>query len=108
LLGFSILRQLTLEEIERRREDLRKLKKEIESGERCLDSLSLDVKADGKDSNVNEENQFVFLAFARVLSGTIRKGQQLFIQSPKHNPSSFVGKVSCLMEIMSISEQAKN
>ena len=34
-----------------------------------------------------EENQ-VFIAFARVFSGTLRKGQQLYVLGPKYNPSS--------------------
>lgn len=39
-----------------------------------------------------EEND-KFLAFARVFSGTLKKGQDLFILSPKHNCEDFIGKV---------------
>ncbi len=85
-----LFRQLSLEEIEKRREALRQLKKDIESGERSLDSLSLEEKT--CEAKV-DENQFEFLAFSRVLSGTVRKGQTLFILSPKHDPENFVGKV---------------
>ena len=40
-----------------------------------------------------DENKYEFFAFARVFSGTIVKGQSLFILSPRHNPLDFVGKV---------------
>lgn len=40
-----------------------------------------------------ESSKYVFLAFARVFSGTISKGQTLFILSPRHNPADFTGKV---------------
>ncbi len=79
-----------MEEIEKRREALRQLKKDIESGERSLDSLGLEDKT---SETKPEESEFEFLAFARVLSGTVRKGQSLFILSPKHDPSKFVEKV---------------
>ena len=45
----------------------------------------------------SEEN-LKFLAFARVFSGTLRKDQDLFILSPKHNCEDFIGKV-CTFQI---------
>ncbi|XP_017135060.1 elongation factor-like GTPase 1 [Drosophila miranda] len=33
-----------------------------------------------------ERNEFVFVAFARVFSGTLRRGMELFNLSPKHDP----------------------
>ncbi|XP_055915224.1 elongation factor-like GTPase 1 [Eupeodes corollae] len=33
-----------------------------------------------------EKKEFVFVAFARVFSGTLRTGQKLFVLSPKHDP----------------------
>ena len=35
------------------------------------------------------QEQPEFFAFARVFSGTLKKGQTLFILSPKHNPEDF-------------------
>ena len=48
------------------------------------------------DEKVNDEeiSKYEFMAFARVFSGTIVKGQTLFILSPRHNPADFVGKVN--------------
>jgi len=35
----------------------------------------------------------VFLAFARVYSGRLKRGQKIFVLSPRHDPALFVGKV---------------
>lgn len=49
-----------------------------------------------------------FLAFARVFSGTLKKGASLFILTPKHNPEDFIGKEininSSIEEIQAISK----
>ena len=37
---------------------------------------------------VKEEENHVFIAFARVFSGKLRKGQQLYVLGPKYDPSS--------------------
>lgn len=42
---------------------------------------------------LSEDDQ-VFLAFARVYSGTVRKGQQLFVLGPKHDPAKALELVS--------------
>lgn len=46
-----------------------------------------------QSSKVNEEKESecdeVFLAFARVYSGTLRPGMKLFVLSPKHDPKHF-------------------
>lgn len=46
-----------------------------------------------KENEKEKTQDYVFLAFARVFSGTLRKDQEVFILSPKHNPDDFVGKV---------------
>lgn len=40
-----------------------------------------------------EQNDDVFIAFARVFSGTIKKGQELYVLGPKHEPQSALEKV---------------
>lgn len=35
----------------------------------------------------------VFVAFARVFSGTLRKGQELYVLGPKHDPDTSVTEV---------------
>jgi ribosome assembly protein 1 len=43
-------------------------------------------------SDNQNKHKHVFLAFARVFSGTLKKGQHLFLLSPKHNCEDFIGK----------------
>ena len=45
------------------------------------------------DAEKKEESDFVFVAFARVFSGTVRKGQKLYVLGPKHDPSLMLKKV---------------
>jgi ribosome assembly protein 1 len=50
------------------------------------------VKNDN-NNNIEEEQKYEFLAFARVFSGTLKRGQTLYILAPRHNPEDFIGKV---------------
>ena len=43
-----------------------------------------------EDTNTPEQ---VFIAFARVFSGTVRPGQELLVLGPKHNPLVALEKV---------------
>lgn len=45
------------------------------------------------DIDNKEESDFVFVAFARVFSGIVRKGQKLYVLGPKHDPSQVLKKV---------------
>jgi ribosome assembly protein 1 len=51
------------------------------------------VKTDS-DENVDEN---AFLAFARVFSGRIKRGQKIFVLGPRHDPALFVGKVRLIV-----------
>ena len=44
------------------------------------------------------ESDHVFLAFARVFSGTVRKGQQLYVLGPKHDPSKALEEVHSTLQ----------
>ena len=50
------------------------------------------IKTDKQDEQ-EQGNEHVFIAFARVFSGTIKRGQELFVLGPKHEPLSALGKV---------------
>ncbi|XP_073840449.1 elongation factor-like GTPase 1 isoform X2 [Musca autumnalis] len=39
-----------------------------------------------EDKLEEERNEFVFIAFARIFSGTLRKGMKLYNLAPKHDP----------------------
>ena len=43
----------------------------------------------------NEDN--IFIAFARIYSGTVRKGQKLYVLGPKHDPAKALEKVILFM-----------
>jgi ribosome assembly protein 1 len=51
-----------------------------------------EIKAE--DQGVQEQShEDVFIAFARVFSGTIKRGQELYVLGPKHEPQSALEKV---------------
>lgn len=39
------------------------------------------------------ENDVMFIAFGRMYSGTIRRGQELYVLGPKHDPSKIIDNV---------------
>lgn len=99
-------KQLTLDEIENRRsvarlrhqERMTKTEDEAaihELSENVENSLKISVpdstlpisdeKAELED-DVDCANDEVFIAFARVYSGTLRKGAKIYVLTPKHDP----------------------
>lgn len=95
---------LTKEDIERRREMVRlRLQQRSEEMESKMAGISLgdgetkkesqaataEVKEDEKQEDEKEEDkeENVFIAFARVYSGTLRKGMKLYALTPKHDPT---------------------
>ncbi len=53
------------------------------------------LNKENEESSDNELGQ-VFLAFARVYSGIIRKGDKLYVLGPKHDPAKALELVRCL------------
>ena len=54
-------------------------------------------KKDEKEGSVEQDSHdggHTFIAFARVFSGTIRKGQQLYVLGPKHDPAQALAKAA--------------
>uniref|UniRef100_A0A8C1XDU3 Elongation factor-like 1 n=1 Tax=Cyprinus carpio TaxID=7962 RepID=A0A8C1XDU3_CYPCA len=92
-------RPLTQEEISQRRELARQRHAERQAATQSAESpRSADAggtstpagpagKALSVKAAVEEENKEHFVAFARVYSGIIRKGQKVFVLGPKYNPS---------------------
>lgn len=82
---------LTLEELAKRREISRqrhaerKLQKSIQNHE---NNSMVDCDNDVKHQDIdNDTPDNVLIAFARVYSGTIREGDEIFVLGPKHTPS---------------------
>uniref|UniRef100_A0A8C1XHI0 Elongation factor-like 1 n=1 Tax=Cyprinus carpio TaxID=7962 RepID=A0A8C1XHI0_CYPCA len=57
------------------------------AGSAVTDALCAQTEALSVKAAVEEENKEHFVAFARVYSGIIRKGQKVFVLGPKYNPS---------------------
>lgn len=61
----------------------------------CAQTEALSVKA-----AVEEENKEHFVAFARVYSGVVRKGQKVFVLGPKYDPSLALRVVSSCLSVL--------
>ena len=46
-----------------------------------------------EEKSESDEPGYKFLAFARIFSGTIKKGQKLYVLGPKHNPADAIEQV---------------
>uniref|UniRef100_A0A8C1XDV3 Elongation factor-like 1 n=1 Tax=Cyprinus carpio TaxID=7962 RepID=A0A8C1XDV3_CYPCA len=97
-------RPLTQEEISQRRELARQRHAERQAATQSYiytifcpaDALCAQTEALSVKAAVEEENKEHFVAFARVYSGIIRKGQKVFVLGPKYNPSLALRAVSSL------------
>jgi len=58
----------------------------------------------GEEPAVNEgkadDNRQVFIAFARVFSGVVRRGQTLYVLGPKHDPCKVLDSVSLSVKFL--------
>ena len=87
---FDFYRPLTSEEIEKRREAVReKLLLKLEQKEKQkVDQSDIQedkVEGDEVEDQVDEE-ETNFLAFGRIYSGTVHKGQKLYVLQPRYDP----------------------
>ncbi|XP_059152512.1 elongation factor-like GTPase 1 [Physella acuta] len=113
-------RLLTDEELQLRRDEARRRHAEMvvkrELAEKATSSAPNDnVKIIEDNSNPLDdskefESDHIFIAFARIFSGTIRKGAKLYFLGPKHDPAEALNEFSTLTpeDLMSRSDlQAK-
>jgi len=93
-------RPLTQDEIEKRREIVRQkhlerqnvgkdTESETDLEENSQTFVSMEKPdADGsRDENEEEDEEEVFIAFARVFSGSLKKGMKLYVLGPKYDPA---------------------
>ncbi|GBM48499.1 Elongation factor-like GTPase 1 [Araneus ventricosus] len=85
---------LTAEEIAERREKARerhaernKIKQSAPDSQTTVAEISNSTKEEPSNVENNSEDDTAFIAFARVYSGTVYKGQQLYVLGPKHDPA---------------------
>ncbi|KAM7359707.1 elongation factor-like GTPase 1 [Cochliomyia hominivorax] len=97
-------KRLTDQELQARRDEVRKRIEErkqmaaqnsevdgITSGVEQMTTHEKDAQEEDKENAVEkkeeeEKPEFVFIAFARIFSGTLKKGMKLFCLAPKHDP----------------------
>lgn len=84
-------RPLTQEELVQRREQARLKHAEMltetkEKSQVVTPATKSEMQNLNQSSNANLQSQDKFIAFARVYSGVIKKGQQLFVLGPKYDP----------------------
>ncbi|XP_023227441.1 elongation factor-like GTPase 1 [Centruroides sculpturatus] len=91
------IRPLTTEEIAQRREEARQRHMERMTADKNINSMN--DKNDQKkldDINTlespNQDEEVVFIAFARIFSGKLYKGQTLYVLGPKHDPTKILEK----------------
>lgn len=103
-----VFRPLTADDIAQRREVLRQKQTEKptttttneESTNQTVENqqptsengVALNPTVTTTESNEDLDDN-AFLAFARVFSGRIKRGQKIYVLSPRHDPSLFVDKV---------------
>ncbi|RWS09586.1 elongation factor Tu GTP-binding domain-containing protein 1-like protein [Dinothrombium tinctorium] len=77
-------RPLTAEEIALRREQIKLSKMSV--NEEKENSGIVEEPFSVNNEEEKDENEDEFIAFARIFSGTVRKGDKLYVLGPKHNP----------------------
>lgn len=63
----------------------------------CVCCFSLSAKMESltlKESEEEEEQKETFIAFARVYSGVVKKGQRVFVMGPKYDPAQGLSMVN--------------
>ena len=67
----------------------REIKTEKENGGNISVTNQYEQNKPASDDQLDQ----VFIAFARVFSGTVKKGQKLYVLGPKHDPAKALQKV---------------
>lgn len=90
---------MTATEIASKRE-LLKIKRALLSVEKPENSATklnnettIDEKKPEAVESTENEDDIMFIAFGRIYSGTIRRGQDIYVLGPKHDPSKTIDKV---------------
>ncbi|ALC44843.1 CG33158 [Drosophila busckii] len=89
-------KRLTAEQLQQRRDEVRRRieERKQQSEQESLEALTAGVEQLSTPSSQNaaaveaepERAEYEFIAFARVFSGTLRRGMQLYMLAPKHDP----------------------
>lgn len=94
-----------MEEIAKRRELARikhALKNSVTKTDDSEKELNTAIITENKPEVVEpmfNDDDIMFIAFGRIYSGTIRRGQEVYVLGPKHDPSKVINKV-CLVSLI--------
>lgn len=74
----------------------------------CLSCFLLSAKMESltlKDSKSDEEEEQrkTFIAFARVYSGLVKRGQRVFVLGPKYDPAQGLRMVNAQLSVSQVS-----
>ncbi|XP_047532275.1 elongation factor-like GTPase 1 isoform X1 [Vanessa atalanta] len=93
---------LTAEEMALRRERARQMRVELKQNNVNAEPIPISKdkelshndaeKCTEDEKEKEDENQTAFIAFARIFSGKVRKGDKLYVLGPKHDPSQVLIK----------------
>lgn len=91
---------LTAEEMALRREKARQMREELKNSANT-EAIPMSKETDcpqekctedekGKEEEKEEQSETAFIAFARIFSGKVRKGDKVYVLGPKHDPSKIL------------------
>ncbi|KAJ8714576.1 hypothetical protein PYW07_002801 [Mythimna separata] len=84
---------LTSEEMALRRERARQLREKKENNIKVEETpLAENKEEEEVEKAAEEDDQPVFIAFARIFSGKVKKGDKVYVLGPKHDPSKILSK----------------
>lgn len=63
--------------------------------------VNIEEKKSEVIESLQNENDIKFIAFGRIYSGTIRRGQDVYVLGPKYDPSKTIDKV-CYVEYINL------
>lgn len=98
---------LTAEEMALRREKARQMREELKQNNLssepiCIsknkESCENDTEKFTEEPKEKDENETAFIAFARIFSGKVRKGDKLYVLGPKHDPSLVIIKKDLIID----------
>lgn len=94
-------KSLTAEEMALRREKARQMREELKQNNLSSEPIPISKDNESCDNDAEkfteeqkekDENETAFIAFARIFSGKVRKGDKLYVLGPKHDPSQVIIK----------------
>ncbi|CAF4826308.1 unnamed protein product [Pieris macdunnoughi] len=91
---------LTAEEMALRREKARQMREELKNSANKAEAIPMSKETESPEEKCTEDekgkeekeeqSETAFIAFARIFSGKVRKGDKVYVLGPKHNPSKIL------------------